>query len=113
MKSVLQNFTVLTIFKCIRLVALSVFTYLYNLHHLPSPELFLPPGLKLPIKRLFPISLSPFLSFLPLFFVIAILMDGKWYLSVVLVYISLMVSDSKHLFMCFQLFVYLLSYVTL
>lgn len=106
MKSILQNFTVLTIFKCIRLVALSAFTYLCNLHHHPIPEPFHHPKLKL-----YP-SLS--LPFSPSFvFVIAILIDGKWYLSVVLIYISLMISDGKHHFMCFWPFVYLLSYTVL
>ena len=36
-----------------------------------------------------------------LFFIIATLMDVKWYLTAVLIYMPLIANDVEHLFMCF------------
>ena len=50
----------------------------------------------------FPISahLHQYLLFWFLFLVVVNLMDMRWYLIVVLIYISLMISDVEHLFIC-------------
>ena len=49
---------------------------------------------------LFSISSLAFIVYIYIFFMITSLTAVRWYLNVVLIYVSLIISDAEHLFMC-------------
>ena len=74
----------------------SIFSFLWNVHTVPQ-TVYIPTN----SARGFPFLyiLSSIYCLYIYFFMITILTAVRWYLNVVLIYVSLIISDAEHLFM--------------